>query len=62
MLHEFAEDTPWVHLDIAPTYRSDRDRGPLVKGVVCRHRAVLMQQWAAFQQELGLEDLVQVNC
>ena len=32
MLHEFAEDTPWAHLDVAPTYRSDRDRGPLVKG------------------------------
>ncbi len=32
MLHEFAEDTPWVHLDIAPTSRSDRDRGATVKG------------------------------
>ena len=32
MLHEFAEDTPWAHLDIAPTYHSDRDRGPVVKG------------------------------
>ncbi|MBI4498959.1 MAG: leucyl aminopeptidase [Chloroflexi bacterium] len=32
-LWEFAEDTPWVHLDIAPTSRSDKDRGYTVKGM-----------------------------
>ena len=32
VLHEFAEDTPWVHLDIAPTYRSASDKGAIVKG------------------------------
>lgn len=31
-LAEFVEDTPWVHLDIAGTFRSDKDRGYLVKG------------------------------
>lgn len=29
---EFAEDTPWVHLDIAGTSRTDRERGYLAKG------------------------------
>ena len=32
MLAEFAEDTPWAHLDIAPTARTDREHGALVKG------------------------------
>ncbi len=31
-LAEFAEDTPWVHLDIAGTSRSEKDKGYLVKG------------------------------
>jgi leucyl aminopeptidase len=31
-LHEFIEDTPWVHLDIAGTSRSDKERNCLVKG------------------------------
>jgi len=31
-LAEFAEDTPWVHLDIAGTSRTEKDRGFLVKG------------------------------
>jgi leucyl aminopeptidase len=31
-LSEFAGDTPWVHLDIAGTYRSDSDKGWQVKG------------------------------
>ena len=31
-LAEFAQGTPWAHLDIAGTSTSDRDRGPLVKG------------------------------
>jgi leucyl aminopeptidase len=31
-LSEFSEDTPWVHLDIAGTARSDKDRTYLVKG------------------------------
>jgi len=31
-LSEFAEDTPWVHLDIAGTSRSDKEKGYLVKG------------------------------
>jgi len=31
-LQEFAEDTPWVHLDIAGTDISDKDRGYTVKG------------------------------
>ncbi len=28
----FVEDTPWVHLDIAGPVRSEKERGPLVKG------------------------------
>ena len=31
-LAEFAEDTPWVHLDIAGTSESDKDKAFLVKG------------------------------
>jgi len=31
-LSKFAGDTPWVHLDIAGTYRSDSDKGHMVKG------------------------------
>lgn len=31
-LAEFVGDTPWVHLDIAGTFRSDKDRGYTVKG------------------------------
>ncbi|GAI26213.1 unnamed protein product, partial [marine sediment metagenome] len=31
-LAEFAGDTPWVHLDIAGTSLSVKDRGYLVKG------------------------------
>jgi leucyl aminopeptidase len=31
-LAEFAEETPWVHLDIAGTSRSEKDRGFVVKG------------------------------
>ena len=31
-LAEFAEDTPWAHLDIAGTYFSSKEKGPLVKG------------------------------
>ena len=31
-LAEFSEDTPWVHLDIAGTFLSDKDKGHLVKG------------------------------
>jgi len=31
-LAEFAEETPWVHLDIAGTARSEKDKGFLVKG------------------------------
>lgn len=31
-LAEFAGDAPWVHLDIAGTANSDRERGSLVKG------------------------------
>ncbi len=31
-LKEFAEDTPWVHLDIAGTFLSEKDRGYNVKG------------------------------
>lgn len=31
-LQEFAEDTPWVHLDIAGTDLSDKERGYTVKG------------------------------
>jgi len=31
-LAEFAGDTPWVHLDIAGTSLSDKERGYLVKG------------------------------
>jgi len=31
-LAEFVADTPWVHLDIAGTFLSDKERGCLVKG------------------------------
>ncbi|MQF69128.1 leucyl aminopeptidase [SAR202 cluster bacterium AD-804-J14_MRT_500m] len=31
-LSEFAGNTPWVHLDIAGTYRSDTNKGYMVKG------------------------------
>ncbi len=31
-LAEFVEDTPWVHLDIAGTSQSDKEKGYLVKG------------------------------
>jgi len=31
-LSEFAEETPWVHLDIAGTSHSDKEKGYLVKG------------------------------
>jgi leucyl aminopeptidase len=31
-LAEFAGDTPWVHIDIAGTARTDKERGYLVKG------------------------------
>ncbi|GBD10805.1 Cytosol aminopeptidase [bacterium HR23] len=31
-IREFAEDTPWVHLDIAGTFLSDRETGYYVKG------------------------------
>ena len=31
-LAEFAEDTPWAHLDIAGTYLSDKEKSYLVKG------------------------------
>jgi leucyl aminopeptidase len=31
-LAEFIDNTPWVHLDIAPTSESDKDKGYLVKG------------------------------
>lgn len=31
-LSEFAEDNPWVHLDIAGTSETDKDKGYLIKG------------------------------
>jgi leucyl aminopeptidase len=31
-LHFFVEDTPWVHIDMAGTDDSDKDKGVLVKG------------------------------
>jgi leucyl aminopeptidase len=31
-LHFFAEDTPWVHIDMAGTDDSDKEKGILVKG------------------------------
>ncbi|MEA1958535.1 MAG: leucyl aminopeptidase [Chloroflexota bacterium] len=31
-LHEFIEDTPWAHIDIAGTSRSEKDKGYVVKG------------------------------
>jgi len=31
-LAEFVEDTPWVHLDIAGTWRSDKDKPYIAKG------------------------------
>ncbi|OGN97581.1 MAG: leucyl aminopeptidase [Chloroflexi bacterium RBG_13_51_18] len=31
-LEEFVDKTPWVHLDIAGTYDTDKDKGYLVKG------------------------------
>src|SRR5207248_11702312 len=32
LLREFAEETPWVHLDIAGVDVLDRERGVMVKG------------------------------
>ncbi|MBM4448838.1 MAG: leucyl aminopeptidase, partial [Chloroflexi bacterium] len=31
-LAEFVDDTPWVHLDIAGTSLSDKERGYQIKG------------------------------
>jgi leucyl aminopeptidase len=31
-LHFFTEDTPWVHIDMAPTDNFDKDKGAWVKG------------------------------
>jgi leucyl aminopeptidase len=31
-LQHFVGDTPWVHLDIAPTSWTDKDEGELTKG------------------------------
>jgi len=31
-LHEFVEDTPWAHIDMAPTDHVDKNKGYLVKG------------------------------
>jgi leucyl aminopeptidase len=31
-LHFFAEDTPWIHIDMAGTDESDKEKGVLVKG------------------------------
>ena len=31
-LAEFSEDTPWVHLDIAGTFMSEKESGYQVKG------------------------------
>jgi leucyl aminopeptidase len=31
-LEEFIDKIPWVHLDIAGTYETDKERGYLVKG------------------------------
>jgi len=31
-LHFFVEDTPWVHVDMAGTDESDKEKGVLVKG------------------------------
>jgi leucyl aminopeptidase len=31
-IHYFVEDTPWVHIDMAPTYNVDKNKGYLVKG------------------------------
>jgi leucyl aminopeptidase len=32
LLREFAEDTPWVHLDIAGVDTYEREKGVIVKG------------------------------
>jgi len=42
-LGEFAEDTPWVHLDIAGTARSDSTRGHLAKGATAVPMRTLVQ-------------------
>ena len=31
-LSEFVGDTPWVHIDIAGTFDSDKEKGYIVKG------------------------------
>jgi len=31
-LSEFAGDTPWVHLDIAGTFMTDKEKNYLIKG------------------------------
>ena len=47
ILQHFVDDTPWVHLDIAPTSWSDKDEGELTKGgsgVAARTLAALAEQ------------------
>ena len=31
-MHYFVEDTPWVHIDMAGTDESDKEKGVFVKG------------------------------
>jgi leucyl aminopeptidase len=31
-MHFFVEDTPWVHIDMAGTDESDKEKGVYVKG------------------------------
>ena len=51
MLSEFAEDTPWAHLDIAPTARTDREKGELVKG----HTGAAVRTFVALAAMLAQE-------
>lgn len=47
-LQRFVDDTPWVHLDIAPTSWSDEDEGELTKG----GSGVAARTLAAFAERL----------
>lgn len=45
----FAEDTPWVHVDIAPTFYGDKDEGYLPKG----GRGVMVRTFVNLAQRLA---------
>ena len=50
-LHFFVEDTPWVHIDMAPTDNVDRDKGVWVKGATGIPTRTLVQLLLELAQE-----------